>query len=63
MYDVEVYYPARFHSVCYQTLGKDEMDVYNQIRERHNNVRDREDRDVDEPTPLPTELEGDVQKG
>lgn len=41
MYDVEVYYPERYHSANYQLLGRDEMDVYNQIRERHNNVSQR----------------------
>ena len=43
MYNVEVYYPARLHSAHYEVLGRDEMDVYNQIRERHNNVRCSED--------------------
>ena len=47
MFDVEIYYPHKFHSVCYQILGRDEMDVYNQIQGRHNNVRGAQDKCVE----------------
>lgn len=54
-YDVEVYYPQRFHSVCYQVIGQDEAAVLARLyRNRYfkgdNNVICSEDRDVDAPT-------------
>lgn len=43
-YEVEVYHPEKFHSVCFQMYGQDEMDIYARLmRGRLNNVRDRED--------------------
>ena len=47
-YEVEVYYPEKFHSVCYQMYGQDEMEILARLyRGRPNNVRDREDRTLD----------------
>lgn len=42
-YDVVVYYPEKFHSVCWQVIGQDEADVYAQLLRRPNNVRCAED--------------------
>ena len=39
-FHVEVYYPHRFHSVCYQMFGQDEMEILARLyRGRPNNVR------------------------
>ena len=35
-YDVEIYYPDKLHSVCFQVIGQDEMEVLARIHRTHN---------------------------
>lgn len=43
-YDVEIYYPEKLHSVCWQMIGQDEAEIYARlIAGRPNNVRCAED--------------------
>ena len=34
-YEVEVYYPEKFHSVCFQLIGQDEMEVLARLYRTH----------------------------
>ena len=38
-FHVEIYYPHRFHSVCYQMFGQDEADVYARIFRTHHGYK------------------------
>ena len=36
---VEIYYPKRLHSVCYQMFGQDEMEVLARIHRTHDGMK------------------------